>query len=496
MNRARVSQETVVWEDASHRQAQRGLSNLQAASCKEGLDLVLRDQNHSAKARAERHQKARNKSRNQNPESSSGSTSPQPLTIYAPLAECQETYAHTFFISAYVLAPRDTRTDHGFLELLPFLVDRLPSSSVLNLSLSVVAHCYFQAWQPDVRNVDHIIVQRLYSKALKALQRALQDPQQCTSDETLMAVCLLSFYEVRDPFHYSLHQSSILTFSPNNFTYPLRSTPSVQSCLGLKRRSMLMVSKALANTMPVDETPEIWHDPEQMPHNPAIMLDAICVEAANVLAAAAEPTFCSESEGLRYETTASILNRAKAVEDRFAAWESRVPEEWWPIPLPREVVPQEIVDAGFHGDYCDVYSNTSVCATLNNFRSTRLRTLCLLASYDQTESRSKRILQIQRTVDDILAAVPYMLGSKSEAAGMYETDFIYPCLPGQSISMAHYQTAAAFGGLTLFGPLRALFSFARFLRVDQMQFAGQQFRRLGVLYDVRMPPQSGAEPMR
>lgn len=193
----------------------------------EGLDLVLRDQTHSAKARAERHQKARNKSRNQSPESSSGSTSPQPLTIYAPLAECQETYAHTFFISAYVLAPRDTRTDHGFLELLPFLFDRPPSSSVLNISLSVVAHCYFQAWQPDVRNVDHIIVQRLYSKALKALQRALQDPRQCTSDETLMAVCLLSFYEVRDPFHYSLHQSSILHFSPNNFTYPLRSTPSV-----------------------------------------------------------------------------------------------------------------------------------------------------------------------------------------------------------------------------------------------------------------------------
>lgn len=248
--------------------------------------------------------------------------------------------------------------------------------------------------------------------------------------------------------------------------------------------------------MPVDETPEIWHDPEHMPHNPAIMLDAICVEAANVLAAAAEHTFCSESDVLRYGTSASIMNRAKAVEDRFAAWESRVPQEWWPTPLPREVVPQEIVDAGFHGDYCDVYSNTSVCATLNNFHSTRLRNLCLLASYDQTESKSKRILQIQRTVDDILVSIPYMLGSKSEAAGMYDTDFIYPALPGQSISMAHYQTAAAFGGLTLFGPLRTLFSFARFLRADQMQFAGQQFRRLGVLYDVRMPPPSGAGPAR
>lgn len=173
----------------------------------EGLDLVLRDQTQSAKARAERYQKPRNKSRNQNPETASGSATPQPLTIYTPFAECQETHAHTFFVSAYVLAPRDTRTDHGFLELLPLLFDRLLSSPVLNLSLSVVAHCYFQAWQPDVRNINHIVVQKLYSRAIKALQMALQDPQQCTSDETLMAVCLLSFYEVGFSLHSFLRPS-------------------------------------------------------------------------------------------------------------------------------------------------------------------------------------------------------------------------------------------------------------------------------------------------
>ncbi|KAL8664177.1 MAG: hypothetical protein Q9202_003255 [Teloschistes flavicans] len=415
----------------------------------EGLDLVLRDQTQSAKARAERYQKPRNKSRNQNPETAGDSASPQPLTIYTPFAECQETHAHTFFVSAYVLAPRDTRTDHGFLELLPLLFDRLLSSPVLNLSLSVVAHCYFQAWQPDVRNVDHIVVQKLYSRAIKALQMALQDPQQCTSDETLMAVCLLSFYEV---------------------------------------------SKALDNAMPVYETPEIWHDPEPMPQNPAIILDAICVEAANVLAAAVEDTFVFKSDVPRYETSTMIMSRAKAVDDRFALWESRVPEEWWPTPLPREDVPQEIVDAGFHGDYCHVYSNTSVCATLNSFRSARLRILCLLADNDQTGSRSKRILQIQRTVDDTLVSIPYMLGSKSEPAGMYDTDFVYPAPPGQSVSMAHYQNAAAFGGLTLFGPLRMLFSLARYLRADQIRFAGQQFKRLGVLYDMRMPLQLELEP--
>ncbi|KAL9591325.1 MAG: hypothetical protein Q9179_007837, partial [Wetmoreana sp. 5 TL-2023] len=453
----------------------------------EGLDLVLRDQNQVAKAGAERRQKARGKNRTQSPDSSSGTASPQPLTVYTPLAESQDSYAHTFFVSAYVLAPRDSRTDHGFIELLPFFFDKLKSSLVLSLSLSVVAHCYFRAWQPAIRNIDHLIVQKKYAKALKALQLALQDPRHCASDETLMAVCLLSFYEytvsaILSRPRAEQHVDGISALVKRRGSKTMNSELSKRLLIAARHS---IVSKSIANSMPVDGTLEIWDDPEQMPNNPATLLDGICLEAANVLAAAANNKSACEMHALYDETVSAILFRAEAVEAKFAAWPTHVPIEWWPIPLPRELIPREILVAGFHGDYCDMYPDTSVCATWNNFRTVRLRILCLIADYDSTESKFKTVLRIRAIADDILVSLPFMLGSKSEAAGMYDTDFVYPSCPGQSVSMSHYQTAAAFGGLTLYVPLTAIFAFTRYLRGDQIQFATQQLRRLGVLYDVR-----------
>ncbi len=116
--------------------------------------------------------------------------------MYSSLAESHDSYAHAFFVSAYVLGPRDIRTDHGFLELLPYLFDKLPSDPVLSSSLAVLCHCYFGAWNPFIRNAENFEVQQSYSKALSGLRYALKNPRHCVTDELLMAVCLLNFFEV------------------------------------------------------------------------------------------------------------------------------------------------------------------------------------------------------------------------------------------------------------------------------------------------------------
>lgn len=71
---------------------------------------------------------------------------------------------------------------------------------MLSQSLAAVAHCYFGAWEPAIRNAEQVTVQKNYIKALGALQEALRDPQECASDEVLMAVCLLGFFEVSEAF--------------------------------------------------------------------------------------------------------------------------------------------------------------------------------------------------------------------------------------------------------------------------------------------------------
>ncbi|KAL9008950.1 MAG: hypothetical protein Q9173_005979, partial [Seirophora scorigena] len=385
--------------DASYRQAVHRVSNLQAKthqgtekgynqcdetrpSClkciktrrvcpgyTEGLDLVLRNQNKTAKAAAERRHKRQPPRGTGSPASvlpDSSASSPDSLPIYSPLPESQDFYAHSFFVSCYVTAPRDPRTKHGFLELLPSFFDKLHSSSALSLSLSAVAHCYFGAWEPAIRNAERAEVQKVYTKALGALQQALRDPQDCVSDEVLVAI-----------------------------------------------------SNALATGMPVQQASEIWQDPEQLPSNPATLLDAMNLQAANVLAAAAQCAESSASDTMPPHT----LFRAKTVRSRLATWPSLVPQEWWPVSLEREVIPQEIIQAGCHGDHCDIYLDTSVCDTWLTWRSTCLRVFALIADYEQAEAKSDAVLQFQQTTDDIFAAVPFMLGSKVRPAAMFDTVF-------------------------------------------------------------------------
>ena len=158
---------------------------------------MLRNQNDVAKAGTERRQKAQEKRRIQSPEPRSATSSPSSVVMYKPIAESQDTYAHCFFVSAYIYGPRDPWTHHGYLELMPHFFNSMRPGSALAHAFAVVSHCYYGAWQPDIRDIETAETRRVYTKALNALREALQDPQQSTSDETLMAVCLLAFFQVR-----------------------------------------------------------------------------------------------------------------------------------------------------------------------------------------------------------------------------------------------------------------------------------------------------------
>ncbi|KAL8951179.1 MAG: hypothetical protein Q9222_002839 [Ikaeria aurantiellina] len=455
-----------------------------------GLDLVLRDQNQIAKARTERHRKVDSKRKTESSRSSSTSSSQQALAINPPLAESQDSYAHGFFVSAYVLGPRDRRADHGFLELLPYFFGKLKSNSVLSSSLAVVAHCYFGAWEPEIRNTETLAVQRNYAKSLKALQLAVKSPQDCLTDEVLMAVCLLNFFEytvraIMSRPRSDQHVNGALALVKQRRSSTMTSDLSKRLLIAVRHD---IVGAALVTSAFVDESPEIWDDPADMPYNPATLLDFIGLEAANTLAAAVELISSSRVGEASDDgaTLSSKLDRAKAVDAKFSLWPSHVPQEWSPASLPRKLIPQEIIDAGVHGDHCDIYTYISVCDAWNSWRTTRIRILALLGDYDQTGMKRGIVLHIQQLADDILASIPFLLGSKVEAADMYDNSFVYPCLPGQTVSASHYQSAAAFGGITLWVPLRAIVDFMHYMREDQIHFTMRQFRRLGTLYDAKM----------
>ncbi|KAL8658771.1 MAG: hypothetical protein Q9226_000796 [Calogaya cf. arnoldii] len=471
----------------------------------EGLDLVLRDQNQIAKAGAERRHKLHAKKKNEthlngsSSDSSSGSSSrsdtpssscDDDLVVYTSMAESQDSYAHAFFVSAYVLGPRDTRTDHGFLELMPYLFDKLPFDPVLSSSLAVLCHCYFGAWHPPIRNAENLQVRQTYSKALSGLRHALKDPRHCVTDELLMAVCLLNFFE---------YTTSALTSRPRGDQHVDGATALVKQrgskgmTSDLSKRLLIavrhdIIGKALSRSMPVDNAPEIWDDPsEDMPYNPATSLDFIGRDTANLLARAAEHGPPSNAGLSETEIHTDIFLEAKALDARYAQWAEEVPTEWLPFSVPWESIPQKIIDAGMNGDYCHIYSHTSVCSTWNDWRVQHMRILSLIADYEETEAKNDAVLQVQRLADDIHASIPFMLGNKVKPSEMHDMGFVYPSIPGQSVPASHYQSAAAYGGLTLWVPMRAILDFRQYMRADQILFTIQQFQRMGRLYDVRNP---------
>ena len=113
----------------------------------DGFDLVLRDQNQTAKSQVERRQKKTREA--QVSEAQPRQWSPSSTATSPSLAEAEETHALSFFVSTFVLYPRDTSADRGFLELLPLLFGNLKQYSPLSLSLAAASYVLFGKWDGD-----------------------------------------------------------------------------------------------------------------------------------------------------------------------------------------------------------------------------------------------------------------------------------------------------------------------------------------------------------
>ncbi|KAL9045526.1 MAG: hypothetical protein Q9214_001444, partial [Letrouitia sp. 1 TL-2023] len=162
----------------------------------EGLDLVLRLQNKFGKAIAENYRRKSTVDEAKSPTQQGSTPSLASTVLYPPLAESKEFYAQTFFVSAYVTFPHDCRSDRGCLEVLALMLNQLKPGSLLSMALSVVSYSLYAAWDPEIRNGENTETQAAYANAIRALRAALSDPKECISDETLMAVCILGYYEV------------------------------------------------------------------------------------------------------------------------------------------------------------------------------------------------------------------------------------------------------------------------------------------------------------
>ncbi|KAL6715136.1 hypothetical protein ACLMJK_007399 [Lecanora helva] len=453
----------------------------------EGLDLVLRQQNETAKAQVDRRQRITNKSDTTKPERRVVYRPPSP-PISPSLPESEESHAVNWFVSSFALYPRDTQADRGFIELLPLLYSSLKHGSPLALALVASSRAIYGKWEHRRKDAETLALPD-FGNALAATRKALEDPEQSSSDETLMAICLLGFYEATtsafksqiSPIRHFQGAAALIKQRRN------KNMTEITNRLLIAVRSNI-VFRAMQFAEPLDGTSDILDDNPGVPQNPGTLLDLMCVEVANLLADAkrfhaigsASPT----DEASQFKKLYNLMFKAQSLDAKLMTWPNFLPASWVPVRLPAKKVPKSVIETGFYGEWCDIYPDIMVCSTWNEWRVARLMVLNLIIQLSHTKSGTKDIDAIQELVDEICHSVPFSLGDRTEPGNLYGAQIQYPCLPNKPMSKEHQKTATAYGGWYLFAPFKEIMNVARYLRKGQHEWILGQLARLAKMYDV------------
>lgn len=109
------------------------------------------------------------------------------------LQEDREAGCLCFFFTNYITVARDQQTSRDYLDFLLPLYSTVRHDSPLSLVTSALATNLTSIWAH--RGPDSPLARTYHGKALALTKRAIDDPQQNTTDEMLMTVLMLELYE-------------------------------------------------------------------------------------------------------------------------------------------------------------------------------------------------------------------------------------------------------------------------------------------------------------
>lgn len=121
-----------------------------------------------------------------------------------------ENQATAFFFRNFVLLPQHDETARGFFELIVPYYNSTPAGSTFHLA----THAVSLAVLGNYPGRSHLLQESasFYGKALQKAQKALQDPVQARSDETLLTIMLFVLYEVFQNHKKRLLQVAAATY--------------------------------------------------------------------------------------------------------------------------------------------------------------------------------------------------------------------------------------------------------------------------------------------
>lgn len=153
------------------------------------------------------------------PSSALATIAPSGFFLPRSFHDTPEQQAVNAFFSNYILIPRHPFSERGYLECLLPLYQNTRHDSLLSLATVAMALAIQGTSPPNKRC--RVLSQDYFGKALIKTGKAIRDPIESLKDETLIAVLLLSFYEVRcsptvkSSTLISLHQSRLFFSTPS-----------------------------------------------------------------------------------------------------------------------------------------------------------------------------------------------------------------------------------------------------------------------------------------
>lgn len=452
-----------------------------------------------------------------------------------------------FFFTNYITVARDVQTSRGFMDFLLPVYSQVRHGSPLSLVTSALATNLTSIWSR--RGPDSQLARLYHGRALAHTKTAIDDPQQNTTDEMLMAVLMLECYETignatRLQSSSGAHRSGAVALVEHRGSLNFQSEIGKRLLLAVRHE---LIEKALESGESISPNPAIWQNSAPMPESPAIALDALMVEVVNLkgfvgtvdfpdppstsfdLSRPPSPATFSAPEAA-ISILHSILAPALDLDSRLALWPKSLPTFWHPITVSSSAcIPPSVAEAGLYGSSCDIYPSLHIATLWNEYRTARInvlrivltcqRSLIQCPSIDETESPNNYTADmIQSLTDAFCASIPCHLGNKTAPTSPDRTDGIeYPLLPmgdengfeafppnaiGYSVQMSkaeHYRLAAAKGGYYILRPIQSILKataptqkdaelgFPPLLREGQTEWIVAQLERIKKIYLLKVP---------
>ncbi|KAF2747154.1 hypothetical protein M011DRAFT_468044 [Sporormia fimetaria CBS 119925] len=384
------------------------------------------------------------------------SGSPVQLDFTLPPTLAPEVEALAFFFNNFIpiSLPQQPENMRGYLELLVPLYSRAMPSSALHLATKAVAFATVGNYPGKQELLQQAFTS--YGKALKKLNRDMNDPVSATSDESVVTALLFSLFETIMTTNNSIAGWGTHVDGAVELT-KLRGIEQLNDPMSsavFKAVRTIMITSCVQRSKPIDAFP--WKIQGVIRENAANRLTLICIDLPNIRAKANILTSTPYNMDLEREAYA-IMTLAQEVDIRLQEWHQSLPQGWQPrtIRMILDAIekPEDIANAENWFGPQHVYQDVHTATLINDYRTGRIYChqvmLACMKWLDQgfngldldgpIEGIPMSVFVIQQMVDEISASVPFHLD--------------YDLQPAAQRKGTERNAAEAFGGFSLMWPL-------------------------------------------